>query len=153
MNNYNGVPINANAGFDIAGFTSGNTPRANYVSGCDPYANAQTYTHWFNASCYTLPTAGTFGNAGRDTLRGPGVFNMDLSLSKETVIREQIKLQFRWEVFNVANHENFANPANNLFAASTTSTQGLLNATAGLITSSNIGTTPRQMQFGLKLTF
>ena len=149
MNKYSGVPVNPNAGYDVAGFTAGNTPRANYVAGCDPYAGAQTVSHWFNTSCYTLETPGTFGNAGRNTLRGPGFFSADLSLSKETVIREQIKLQFRWEVFNIFNHENLANPGNNIFSAS-----GLVNtASAGVITSSNLGTSPRQMQFGLKLTF
>jgi Carboxypeptidase regulatory-like domain/TonB-dependent Receptor Plug Domain len=149
MSKYGGVPVNPNAGYDVAGFSAGNTPRANYVAGCDPYAGAQTVGHWFNTSCYTLETPGTFGNAGRNTLRGPGFLGTDLSLSKETVIREQIKLQFRWEVFNILNHENFGNPGNNIFSAS-----GLVNtASAGVITNSNIGTTPRQMQFALKLTF
>jgi hypothetical protein len=153
MNKYNGVPINVNSGFDVAGFTSGNVPRPNYVAGCDPYAGAHTVSHWFNTSCYTLETPGTFGNTGRNTLRGPGFVNADLALSKETVIREQIKLQFRWEVFNIFNHENFANPANSFFAASAVTAAGTPNAQAGLITSSSLGTTPRQMQFALKLTF
>ena len=152
-NRYNGIPINVNSGFDVAGFTSGNTPRPNYVAGCDPYAGARIVTHWFNTSCYTLQTPGTFGNMGRNTLRGPSFFNMDLSLSKETMIREQIKLQFRWEVFNITNHENFGNPGNNFFSASGTNPAGTPNASAGLITSSNLGSSPRQMQFGLKLTF
>jgi hypothetical protein len=57
-------------------------------------------------------------------------------------------MQFRAEFFNIFNHENFANPNNNVFSAS-----GAVNAAAGVITSSNYGTTPRQIQFGLKFTF
>jgi hypothetical protein len=45
-------------------------------------------------------------------------------------------------------HENFANPNNNVFSAS-----GAVNGTAGVITASNFGSTPRQIQFGLKVTF
>ena len=70
---------------------------------------------WFNPNCYTIQPVGTFGNTGRNTLRGPGFFDTDLSLSKDTVIREQIKLQFRAEFFNIFNHTNFANPSNNAF--------------------------------------
>jgi hypothetical protein len=148
LSKYGGVPLNANTGFDRADFTSGNTPRPNYVQGCNPSAGAQTVTEWFNPACFTLEAPGTFGDTGRDTLRGPGFFDTDISLSKETVIKENLKLQFRAEIFNIFNHENLGNPNNNIFSAS-----GAVNATAGVITSSNAGSTPRQMQFGLKLMF
>jgi len=148
LSKYGGVPLNANTGFDRADFTSGNTPRPNYVQGCNPSAGAQTVTEWFNPACFTLEAPGTFGDTGRDTLRGPGFFDTDISLSKETVIKENLKLQFRAEIFNIFNHENLVNPNNNIFSAS-----GAVTATAGVITNSNAGTTPRQMQFGLKFTF
>ena len=148
LSSYSGIPLNVNTGFDRAGFGSGNTPRPTYVGGCDPYAGAQTIAHWFNAACYQLEPVGTFGNTGRNTLRGPGFFDADISLSKDTIIREQIKLQFRAEFFNIFNHENLGNPNMNVFSAS-----GAVNASAGTITASNAGTTPRQIQFGLKLTF
>ena len=145
---YDGVPFNVNTGFDRAGFASGETPRPNYVSGCDPYAGAQTVGEWFNPHCYTLEPVGTLGNTGRNTLRGPGFFNTDISLSKDTKITEQFRLQFRAEFFNVFNHENLSNPNNNVFSAS-----GAYNTSAGVITASNTGSTPRQIQFGLKLNF
>jgi hypothetical protein len=148
LSTFNGIPINVNTGFDRAGFSSGNTPRPNYTAGCDIYQGAQTYSHWFNASCFTLEPVGTFGNTGRNTLRGPGFFNTDISLSKDTKITERFKLQFRAEIFNIFNHENFGLPNTNVFSAS-----GNYNASAGTITGSNAGTTPRQIQFGLKLTF
>ena len=53
-------------------------------------------------------------------MRGPGFFNMDLSLSKETSVREWLRVQFRWEVFNITNHENFGNPNNNMFTGAGT---------------------------------
>ena len=148
LSSYDGVPLNANVGFDRAGFSSGNSPRPNYVSGCDIYAGAHTVNEWFNPQCFTLEPVGTFGNTGRNTLRGPSFFDTDISLSKDTVIKEQIKVQFRAEIFNIFNHENLGNPNNAIFSAT-----GAYNAAAGVISASNAGTTPRQIQFGLKLNF
>lgn len=148
LSKYGGVPINLNAAYDVADFTSGNQPRPNYVAGCNPYAGAQTVSEWFNPACYTLQPVGTFGDTGRNTLCGPSFFDTDISLAKEFKLTERFKLQFRAEIFNIFNHENFANPNNNVFSAS-----GAVNASAGTITASNVGSTPRQMQFGLKLIF
>jgi hypothetical protein len=148
LSTYGGIPLNVNTGFDRAGFSSGNTPRPNYIAGCDVYQGARTVSHWYNPACFSLQPVGTFGNTGRNTLRGPGFFDTDISLSKDTRITEQFRLQFRAEFFNIFNHENFGNPNNNIFSAS-----GNFNASAGTITASNPGTTPRQIQFGLKLTF
>jgi len=81
-----------------------------------------------------------FGNAGRNTIRGPSLENFDFSLFKNFKIREQIKLQFRGEFFNVFNHPNFGQPATQVGAA-----------TIGTITSLAANTTMRQSQLGLKL--
>ena len=124
------------------------TSRPDYIGGCDPYAGFRTIAKWFNPACYALEPVGTFGNTGRDTLRGPSFINTDFSLSKNTKIREDIGLQFRAEFFNIFNHPNFALPANNVFAAS-----GAFTGNVGLITATNTGSTPRQIQVGLKLTF
>jgi hypothetical protein len=167
VNNYGGVPINVNTGFDRAVFTSGSTPRPNYVPNnpaqtvngvalpaCnnDPILGRDgfnTIGKWFNPNCYALEPVGTFGNTGRNTLRGPSFFNFDISLLKDTRITEQIKLQFRAEFFNITNHTNLGFPNNNVFSAS-----GAINAaTVGTITASNVGSTPRQIQLALKLTF
>jgi len=51
----------------------------------------------------------TFGNMGRNILRGPGFMNWDASISKAWKLSESVKVQFRGEMFNVANHANFAN--------------------------------------------
>ncbi|MDP9053241.1 MAG: TonB-dependent receptor [Acidobacteriota bacterium] len=145
---YSGLPFNVYTGYDRAGLGPiVNYSRPNYVYGCDPYAGAKTVNQWFNPNCYTLQDIGTLGNTGRNSLRGPGYFNMDVSLLKDTRITEQFKLQFRAEFFNVLNHENFALPGSFLFSSA-----GRIG-TAGQITQTSGNSNPRQIQFGLKLNF
>ena len=54
--------------------------------------------------------AGTFGNAGRNVLRGPGWFTLDLSLQRRIVITNALAATLRYDVFNATNHTNFGNP-------------------------------------------
>jgi hypothetical protein len=94
---------------------------------------------YFNGSAFVLPTLGTFGNSGRNTLIGPSSYNLDGSLFKMIPIRESLRLQFRAEFFNALNHANLANPVANIGSA-----------TVGQILSAS---SPRILQFGLRLTF
>ncbi len=80
---------------------------------------------------------------GRDTLIGPGLATWDFSLLKDTAIRENLRLQFRAELFNILNHANFNTPNAVVFTPSG------ISPTAGVITAT--ATTSRQVQFGLKL--
>ena len=100
---------------------------------------------WFNPNAFLLPAAGTYGNAGRGILLGPGLANLDLSLFKNVTLTERLHLQIRAEFFNALNHANFGTPNAIVFS------NGIPSSTAGLITST--ATTSRQIQFGLKLTF
>jgi carboxypeptidase family protein len=102
-------------------------------------------TQWFNPNAFLLPAAGTWGNVGRDTLIGPNLRELDLSLFKTTSITERVNLQFRAETFNLLNRANFNVPALSVFSGTA------INPSAGIITST--GTTSRQIQFGLKLIF
>src|ERR1019366_7105828 len=64
---------------------------------------------WYNPNMFTLQTAGTLGNVGRNTLNGPGFSNWDFSINKDTGLRmlgENGKVQFRAEIFNALNHAN-----------------------------------------------
>jgi hypothetical protein len=156
VSTYSGVLFNVFTGFDRAGFrTTTNEPRPNYVGGCDPYAGARTVSHWFNSACYTLQPVGTFGNTGRNSLRGPNFFNTDISISKDNKLTERLRLQFRAEFFNIFNHENLFFPNSMLFSAPPANdlNREVRNASAGRITASNPGSTPRQIQFGVKLNF
>jgi len=122
--------------------------RPNLVSGQTGAASDPTIDQWFDPAAFarTEPT-GTFGNNGRNTLRGPEIFNIDLSLVKNTKIGP-IDTQLRVEAFNVLNHPQFGPPAR---------TFG--NADFGRITSAasptcqTCGTSERQIQIGIKMRF
>ena len=100
---------------------------------------------YFDPNAFVVPLSGTYGNAGRNILEGPGLRNVDLSLSKRFDLGEKLKLQFRAEFFNAFNHVNFNTPNPIVF----TSAKSGVSPTAGVITSTT--TTSRQIQFGLKL--
>jgi hypothetical protein len=102
-----------------------------------------TATQWFNPAAFLLPPAGTYGNAGRGILTGPGLAAFDMSLVKTTPISEKIKAEFRAEVFNLFNHTNLGMPVVAMFSS------GAVSPTAGAITYT--ATTQREIQFGLKL--
>ena len=100
---------------------------------------------WFNPAAFLAPpnNGGFYGDLGRDTLIGPGLATLDLSLLKDIRIRERLNLQFRAELFNILNRANFNTPNAIVF------TPTGVSPTAGVITSTS--TTSRQIQFGLKL--
>jgi hypothetical protein len=102
-------------------------------------------TQYYNPNAFIVPLSGTYGNAGRDILEGPGTTDLDVSFLKRIPLRERLNLQFRGEFFNILNHTNFNSPNPIVFTAAT----GGASPTAGLITSTS--TTSRQIQFGLKL--
>jgi hypothetical protein len=77
---------------------------------CSGKLSSPTEAKWFETSCFTSPTPGTFGNSGSGILFGPSMFFGDFSLHKNFAIRENVKLQFRSEFFNVFNHPNLQNP-------------------------------------------
>lgn len=104
-------------------------------------------SQYFNPAAFIVPIAGTYGNVGRNTLTGPGLSELDMSLRKNTAISQKINVQFRSEFFNVVNHTNFGTP-NAVVYSSNSSTP---SPTAGLITTTS--TTSRQIQFGLKLLY
>jgi hypothetical protein len=112
---------------------------------------------YFNPSAFLAPAAGTLGNAGRDSLTGPGLAELDMSLLKDTSITESCKVQLRAEFFNVLNHANFATPNAVIYSNGPIATTADLNTppalspTAGVITATS--TTSRQIQFGLKVLF
>lgn len=104
-----------------------------------------TPNQWFNPAAFLAPpnNSGFYGNLGRDTLTGPSLATWDLSLLKDTALREGLTLQFRAELFNLLNRANFNTPNAVVFTPSGVS------PTAGIITSTS--TSSRQIQFGLKL--
>jgi hypothetical protein len=75
---------------------------------------------WFNPSMFDVPPTGTLGNAGRDMLRQDHFRNLDINFNKDTKARflgEAGNIQFRAEIFNIANHPNFGSPTTTMWSA------------------------------------
>ena len=159
-----GLPFVIGAGFNVSrnrhvlaadrpdlnpGFS--NNPSSGTTAGCTGVRAGQelgTPNLYFDPCAFSLPLAGTYGNLGRNTGIGPGVFNVDFGLVKNTALpwREGMNLEFRAEAFNLLNHANFRLPGSALFQSS-----GARNANGGRITGT--ATSNRQIQFGMKLIF
>lgn len=107
-----------------------------------------TAASWFNACAFGIPS-GAFGNFGRNVFRGSHVVNMDFSLFKSFPVREGWNLQLRFEAFNVFNIQNYDVPS--VVTVNSNATQ--IAANVGRVTALAQGTTPRQLQFGLRFVF
>jgi len=151
-----GQPFNVIIGGDPLGEkssdTTGSADTPNRVPGpgCNSLVNPGNPNNYIKLQCFSFPTPSTLrGNLGRNTLIGPGLSNFDFSVVKNThvpKISEGFNVQFRWEIFNIFNRANFAQPLQNntIFDATGNPVPG-----AGFITSTQ--TPSRQMQFGLKV--
>jgi hypothetical protein len=119
---------------------------------CTHLTNPGNPSQYINLACYTFPNpANRLGNAGRNSLTGPGLADLDSSLHRNFPMRfisEAARLQFRAEIFNLANRANFEPPLPNnaLYNA-----KGAPLATAGVITAT--ATTSRQIQLALRLSW
>jgi hypothetical protein len=92
------------AGTDRALTTTPGQPAS--VVGSNVYNANQTVDHWLNPAAFTQPALGTYGNLALNSLKGPGVFQLNLALSRNFPIREHQTLQVRAEAFNLPNHLN-----------------------------------------------
>jgi Carboxypeptidase regulatory-like domain/TonB dependent receptor len=107
-----------------------------------------TVQTWFNPCAFAIPS-GSFGNLGKNPFRGPAVFNMDFSMFKSVPLpKEGMFLQLRFEAFNVFNIQNFDAPG---VPSGSANAVRVGNASLGIIT--GLAVPPRQLQFGLRLTF
>jgi len=117
--------------------------RADFLGGqpsLDPgRPHGQLIASYFNTALFGRNAVGTFGNEGKGILRGPGLFDTDLGLLKNTKITERLNTQFRAEFFNAFNNVNFSGPSSSLSSSS-----------FGRITSAG---DPRILQLALKLIF
>jgi hypothetical protein len=120
-------------------------------------STATRVAQYFNPNAFSAPAYGTVGNAGRDSLVGPGFADWDLSLLKSTVITERLRVQFRAEFFNVLNHTNLQLPNEVIFSAGPTQGTTANQTTAATFGSPGVisgsANTSRQIQLGLKILF
>jgi hypothetical protein len=163
---HSNVPFTPVLGFDNVGTRSAvGSDRPNLVGnpyqGTCPGPNGTrvgTVTCWFNPLAYARPSFGPFipfgpfGNAGRNSLAGPDFADFDFAILKNIPFSDTRRVQFRAEIFNIANRPNFAVPTN---------TEGP-NGSGGngdVVFAKNAGqifstvNPSRQIQFGLKIFF
>ena len=105
-----GLPLTVSATIVGGGNRPNSTGKSAAIGGGRSRADA--LNRWFDTSQFLQPASYTLGNVGRTLpdVRGPSVFNQDLSLIKNTKIKERLTLQLRFEYFNVFNHPNFDLP-------------------------------------------
>jgi Carboxypeptidase regulatory-like domain len=125
-------------------FNNGGTQRANW-NGQDPILPGPTVKKlngYFNLNDFSAPASFTYGNSPRTlgVLTSPGLANVDLSGIKNIPIRDNWKVQFRAEAFNLFNHPQFAPPDTSLGDGTT----GVISSQINL---------PRQIQFAVRLVF
>jgi hypothetical protein len=94
---------------------------------------------YFNINAFAAVTSPTFGNSGRDILRGPGLFSLNGGVFRTFPIREAINLQFRVEALGLTNTPIFSNPS----ATTGSSSLGIISSSTG----------ERQIRLALKLRF
>ncbi len=132
-----GAPFTVNVASDQANIGAGPAQRPD-VAG-DPNAGPKTPAQWFATSVFSLPALYTFGDAPRNAVIGPGLWEFDVALQKEIPVTEAARLQFRAEAYNLFNHPNFNIPNRIAFTPN-----------FGTISSAQDS---RQLQFALKLVF
>jgi hypothetical protein len=154
-------------------------PNVLHGPGCNSLVNPGNPTHYIKTECFGIPSAPSLtfwktycdpnppgvpppgvaypecfnlrGNAGRNTLTGPGLLDLDFSVFKNNPIpriSEAFNIQFRAEFFNILNRTNFSAPSSPSNTDIFDST-GAPNSAAGLLSST--ATTSRQIQFAIKV--
>ncbi len=103
-------------------------------------AGPETVDKWFDPAAFQAVPSGSFGNSGRNILRGPDWQSLDLSLQKNFPVG-RTNLNLRWDVFNVFNTVNLGLPDGNI---SNTATVGQIRSLSG---------DPRLMQFSARFQF
>ena len=134
-----GQPYHPIVNGDIAGTGMLNRRyRANYVG--NPHLSNPTPAAWLNKSAFEIPQAGTFGNAGRNTLRADGINNVDFSLFKIFSIKDRVPGGVQGGAVQRVQHPAVQSP-------------GLQFQPRQLRPGSGIANRARQIQMGLKLKF
>jgi hypothetical protein len=145
-----GIPVNVTVDRSASAVPDGNTqtqrPNLNAGVSLIPGAGA-TIADWINPGAFVVPANGTFGNAGRNLARGPGIWQADTSFGRKFRITERASAEFLASAFNLFNRAQFGLPAGDISSA----------AFGRITTTVNSGATgsgtPRQFQFMLRFAF
>jgi outer membrane receptor protein involved in Fe transport len=140
-----GFPYNVFDGSDICLTAGSYTPtcRPNLIGDPILQADERTPSRWFNAAAFQRAPLGQFGDAPRNSVRGPGLANTDLSITKRIRldgVKQGMNGELRFEVFNLFNRANFGPPTNDFSSGAF----GRISSTA---------TEAREFQLGFKFSF
>jgi len=143
-----GMPYSILSGLDYS-YSGIGSDRADLIGNASlpgGRSTAAQLAEWFNTAAFAFNAPGTYGNSGRDILRGPGLANLDFSVTKSFPLKfghfgETQHLDFRAEAFNLFNRPNFGQPDNTI-----------TDPTFGQVLSTGINN-PRILQLALKFAF
>ncbi|MBV9406552.1 MAG: TonB-dependent receptor, partial [Acidobacteriaceae bacterium] len=131
------------------GYAVSGSERPNLVPGVSLIPpGGQTPNDWINAAAFVAAANGTFGNAGRNLVRAPGLWQVDAALAKTISLTERMGLQLRAEVFNVFNRAQYGSPAADLSSA-----QNFGVITTPVNQGATGSGTPRQIQLAVRFLF
>ena len=157
-----GLPVNITLSRKSSELPDGNNvdQRPNRIPGVPLYLGSRSISHWINPAAFSLPAVGTWGNAGRNLITGPPLWQDDSAVEKNFHITERNSMIFRAEAFNIFNRSQYGQPSSSLSVTTNSSGRTLtVPASFGTITSTVnsaglVGTgTPRVLEFSLRITY
>ena len=128
--------------------------RPNLIPGANLYPANKSPQNWLNFAAFTVPANGTWGNLGRNAVRGPRHWQIDPALSKRFPLTERVGATFRAEAFNVLNHAQYGKPGVSWAPASSVpnpNNYGVITSAYNTNTAGSGG--PRDLQFSVKIDF
>jgi hypothetical protein len=140
---YSGLPFNITATNGTSINMPGNLQTANQIGPYTVLGNIGNDGKWFDTTQFVQPTGLNFGNLGRYSVRGPGAWNLDMSLFRSFPFGSR-RFEFRAEGFNILNHARFGNPQGSV----TSTTYGQIFGLEG-----NSLTSARTFRLGLRFQF
>jgi Carboxypeptidase regulatory-like domain len=159
--------VDVHSGFyftpSLSGYDTSNTntltERPDVVPGVSPYAQNKSISHWLNPAAFKIPgcpdtapvcsnpaDVGRFGDAGVNTLVGPGMTDVDLSVFKTFRVWENVNAKFNATATDLFNHPNFGLPAATITSPGT---YGVITSTGGDL----YGQASRFLDFGFRMEF
>jgi len=124
------------------------TQRPDVVPGVSLYSTDKNATSWLNPAAFRAPARGTWGTLPRSALRGPGLWQVDVSAAKHARVSESVGLEFRAEAFNLFNRAQYGFPNANY------SNLGTFGTITSVVNTNPTGSGgPRQVQLAIRLKF
>jgi hypothetical protein len=157
-----GLPVNITLSRNSTELPDGNNvdQRPNRVSGVPLYLGSRSISQWINPAAFSLPAVGTWGNAGRNLITGPPLWQDDSAVEKNFRLTERNRVIFRAEAFNIFNRAQYGQPSGSLSVTTKAGVRTLtVPASFGAITSTVnsaglVGSgTPRVLEFSLRITY